>query len=471
MNRIGAFICNYNGRDYTIGCIRSLMRQTRKDFDIFVVDNASTDGSVEAIQAVYPGQVQILQNDENLGGAGGFDRGLRHGMGNGYEYIALFDNDIILDGKWLENAGKYLDGHGDTGLVGSKVMIMDEPDTVQDYGDYLDFTAYKERNAYTGCKDDGSLPGINVCDYVPTCAVMVKADALRQSGGMPVGNFIYYDDIELCHKIVRAGYKIAALGNVKVWHKGGFRKAAVNTFSQYYFLRNRLHFFAKYIEEEKIGNFMDTVLSEIFLRIFGFYNKGMTAQYRTLMYAFDDFLHQVRGKAEPYKILGIEQKSIPIESTLKGKGKIQIEFMDNYDADRPLDIFNVLINMVGSIDSLAGQDEIFISLERCSYSEGQFKKLFDEAVAAAPSVYGMPKVTVKSGGVYEAILCMCGHVKDVQENILPKIWIDRFMNCIVTQEDYIQYKGLAANENFFKALYKPLMERAIGEIRGMDDGI
>lgn len=77
MKKIGIVICNYNKSEYVVNCIQSVLESKTDDFDIFVVDNASTDNSVEAVRNRYGDQVNVLVNSENLGGSGGFNTGIR----------------------------------------------------------------------------------------------------------------------------------------------------------------------------------------------------------------------------------------------------------------------------------------------------------------------------------------------------------------------------------------------------------
>jgi hypothetical protein len=479
MKRIGVYICNYNGKEYLLNCLDSLFRQTLQDFDVCVVDNASTDGSADAVRASFGSRVEVLCNSENLGGSGGFDRGLRTGLARGYRYIALLDNDIILDDGVLEHMTAYLDARGDVGLVGSKVMIMDRPDVLQDYGDYLDFGVYREKFGYGGHKDDGSLPLENLCDYVPSCAVMVRGDILRRSGTMPADNFIYYDDIELCHKIRLAGGKIVALGNAKVWHKGGFRKEEVSTFSRYYFLRNRLHFFAKYIAEEDIGRFIDTILQEVFSQLAGFYGKGMEEMFHTAMYAFDDFLHLVRGKAAEGKILPIRPRKTPLMRAVGKKRPVVIKFRDKDSGRDTLDAWFDLLRILAVIQKSGPRDEIGISLEQCGCTPEEFEQKFREATGQKEQDYPLPKICLAEewdvlrrmtpgtgDDINSAVtLRMCGHVKNVTVPVLPEIYVDKYGNCITSGEEYRFFTNLDTNARFFAETYRPIMLRAVRSIR------
>ncbi len=470
MNSIGAYICNYNGKSWVHKCIESLSKQTKKDFDLYVVDNASTDGTVESVWDTYGDSVGILVNSENLGGAGGFDRGLRHGIQEGYKYIVLFDNDIELDIHFMENMYDFMEKNVDVGIAGSKVMIMDEPDSIQDFGCRLDYVKYKEFQQYPLMKDDDAIPEINECDYVPTCAVMVRVEALKNSGTMPVENFIYYDDIELSQKMVRNGYRVVALGNAKVWHKGGFRKGEVNTFPKYYFLRNRLHFFSKFVDDSDIDHFIDTLLEELFAQLFGYYIKNNKELFDTVNYAFHDYLSGKRGKASDSRIQPLLKKDIPFQAIVKDKEKICIEMLDNYDEERPLDIFYVLVYLIGFIQTRYPKEKIHISLERCTYSVEEFSDKLNTAINLAKPDYDFPSYRIVNcqDDNFDIILRLCKHVRSEEKYDSTRVYIDRYANCIGSESDYNMYKQYDFYAGFFKNRYRNIMKERVMEIRNTD---
>ncbi len=466
MNDIGVFICNYNGIDWTIGCIESLRKQTMQSFDVHVVDNASTDGSVVKLKKKYGDSIEVLVNSENLGGAGGFDRGLRHGIKKDYKYIVLLDNDITLEAHTIENMYLYLSENEDVGIVGSKVMIMDAPELIQDYGCKLDFVAFKEFPQH-GFRKENEVPDEWECDYVPTCAVMVRTSALRVSGTMPADNFIYYDDIELSHKLILNGYKVVALGKAKVFHKGGFRKAVVNTFPKYYFMRNRLHFFSKYVDDTDIERFVEVLLRELYSQLFGYYTKNMRELFLAVDFAFHDYLQGIRGKAPEGRVIAIEKREIPFENVVVGKKKICIEMIDNFLKDDEKDIFHVLRYLIGFVQNINPQEQIAVSLDRCNYTEDEFYALWEEIVESDKPEYPIPKLCVvapeKKG--FDLEIKLCAHIKYVRENVLPAVWVDRYANCITTEEEYRHIVSYEENESFFYAMYEPLMIDTINRIR------
>lgn len=468
MNNIGIYICNFNGKDWVIGCIESLKKQLLQSFDIYVVDNASTDGTVDTINANYADCINVLQNEENIGGAGGFDRGIRHGISNGYKYIVLLDNDITLDPTALQNMYTYMETHNDTGIVGSKVMIMDMPEYIQDFGCKLDFEKFKEYPQYQFFTEN-EVPESWECDYVPTCAVMIRTSVVEECGSMPVDNFIYYDDIELSYRMKLRGYKVVALGNAKVYHKGGFRKVETNTFPKYYFMRNRLHFFSKYVSDDKIEQFTELLIKEIYAQLFGFYIKGKKEQFFAINAAFHDYLGIVRGKAADNRIIPLSDNDMPFESIFSKQGtKIKIRIINNFVDKDPYDIFRILIWWFRVIQKKYKQKSIAIGLEDSDYSAEEFISQWKEVLVKDNPDYDIPElyVTNDADDDFDKVIRLCPHIKEVNENILPQIWVDRYGNAITTDETYHYTKAYKLNESFFMEVYKPLMIDAIKKIKG-----
>ena len=305
MKEIAVFICNYNKKDYLLRNIESLSKQSiLEQADVYVIDNASTDGAPDAVEQCFP-WVHVIRNKENVGGAGGFAQALAMGNQQEYPYIVLADNDIEWESTVLEELHEYLKSHGDVGMVGPKLLRMDRPDRVWIFGQTIDFDSYKVIDGYFDQPDDDVQEDEIFCDNIPACCLMIKRACLKQTGYMPADNFIAWDDVEWCHRFGLAGYKVAVIKKVKVWHMTGAR-VIQNYFFTYYQNRNKMHFFANYISEDSIEKYAESALGELFAKIYGYAHKGKYNAITTLMYALQDFLNNVRGRAEEHKILPVE---------------------------------------------------------------------------------------------------------------------------------------------------------------------
>ena len=293
-NETAVIICNYNGGEDTVKCIEAVIHSKDIKCDIYVVDNASTDGSADRIGRQFGKKVTILQNAENLGGSGGFGRGLRMAVEEGYPYIMMLDNDAYVDRDTIKKLHRYLEENPGVVIVGAKIMMSDDPGRIMDYAKTIDFEAFIDRSKWCGKLDSEETQEPRECDFAAATAAMVRREVLLKCGGMDEAHFIYYDDIELGYRIKQSGYKVVSLGNAKAWHKSGMTRKTSNTFARYYLTRNRYRFFAKYMPEEDMERFTEYILSRAFSYMYGSYYKGRMDIFDTEKYILEDFIRDRR---------------------------------------------------------------------------------------------------------------------------------------------------------------------------------
>lgn len=311
MKQIGIVICNYNKKNDALACIRSILESKFQDYDIYVVDNASTDGSAEAIRNAYGEQVTLLVNQENLGGSGGFNTGLRDAFQKGYPYLMCVDNDALLDENAVGNLLAFLQEHPETGIAAAKIYHREAPDYVQQFGQKIDFENFCTDVTYLNAYEDGSMPEYVYTDAVAACALMIRRSVIEKIGFMPEENFLYWDDTEWCYLCNRAGWKVASVGNAMALHAMGAKKELENTFPTYYAWRNWIRFFMRYTEpgdwEAMAGTFLDSMFQIVYEGL----HKGEKNRTRTVMLAYDDALHGVTGKAGENRIFTLDTADGP----------------------------------------------------------------------------------------------------------------------------------------------------------------
>lgn len=329
VSSIGIVICNYNKSSYVVNCIQSVLESDIDNFDIYVVDNASTDDSVEQIEKNFGDKVTLLINKENLGGSGGFNTGIRKVLEGGYPYIMCLDNDALVDEEAISALFSCMEEHPEIGMLGSRVYHMEEPDYVQQFGLNIDFDNYIVDTLYANAYEDGTIPELLYCDTVATCSVMVRTEAVRKAGIMPEDNFIYWDDMEWGYRIGLAGYKVAAYGKSKALHIKGAANRNNAVFTNYYNMRNRIHFFAKYIQESQLEDFTEYMLDSVFDTIYESMYRDEHCSAMAVRYALEDAMHGVRGRADAYKMINEDEVYDGMESVFTGQKTFSIAHNDN----------------------------------------------------------------------------------------------------------------------------------------------
>lgn len=313
MKQIGIVVCNYNKKEDALACIQSILESKFQDYDIYVVDNASSDGSAEAIEKAYGGQVTLLVNQENLGGSGGVNTGLRAAFEKGYPYLMCVDNDALLDENAIGSLFTFLQEHQEVGIAAAKIYHREAPDYVQQFGQKIDFENFCTDVTYLNAYEDGSMPEYVYTDAVAACALMIRRSVVEKIGFMPEENFLYWDDTEWCYLCGRAGWKVASVGNAMALHAMGAKKELENTFPTYYAWRNWIRFFMRYTKPMAWEAMVDTFLGSMFQIIYEGLHKGEKNRSRTVMLAYDDALHGVTGKAGENRIFALDTADGPWE--------------------------------------------------------------------------------------------------------------------------------------------------------------
>lgn len=423
MNPIGIVICNYNKRNFVLDCIRSVQESKVQNFDIYMVDNASDDGSVEAVRREFGDFVTILQNEENLGGSGGFNTGLRVVMEKGHSYFVCLDDDVLVDENAIHALYEYMEANPDVGMAGSRVYHMQMPEYIQQCGLKIDFDYCTAQTLYADQLEDGTLPEVIECDTVATCSVMIRGSLIRETdvGMMPEDNFIYWDDMEWGHRMRLAGYRVVTLAASRVLHQMGANVKHFNTFTDYYMWRNRINFFMRYMPEEKMEQMSVRLLSDFFDATYENLFREEHNVRQSLAYALFDAMSGVRGRAEEHKILVNDSNDDKLTAYVQDKKSYCI-ITDGQEED-------------------ARYLRVFLSV-------------------ANPDIEEVKKEEA------ETILHLCPNIFKVKDLSRKEIYIDSNRNCIITEEDaeivknyeYSKMLFLYMNQGVFLSAAKKLRE-------------
>lgn len=241
--KVTIVILNWNNAPDTLECLDSVRKLRYDNYDIVVVDNGSTDGSVAAIRDQYPGVI-ILENRENLGYAEGNNVGIRYALEAGSEYIFVLNDDALVDPETLSALVATTISHPDAGFLGPKVYHRESPQVIQSAGGR--FNKYWE-SRYRGMDeaDQGQFDDLMDVDFVCGCAVLVSRQTIEQIGLLDPRFFLYREDIDWCYRATRAGFRVLYVPSAKVWHRSPHIREPELSRTTYYMSRNALLFLAK----------------------------------------------------------------------------------------------------------------------------------------------------------------------------------------------------------------------------------
>lgn len=237
-------ILNTSRRDDTLACLATVTASTYPNQKILVLDNASTDGSVEAISARYP-QVQNVALKENRGYAGNNNVGIELAMQQGADWVFVLNEDITLAPDCLEELIKVAQGDPQIGILGPLVYHFDEPGVIQSAGGLLD---QYWRSIHTGQNqvDQGQFPAPRAVDWISGCAILVRREVIEQVGVLDDRFFYYWEETEWCLRARRSGWQVWHVPQARIWHKGVQRDYQPGPNVTYYAARNKLMMMKKH---------------------------------------------------------------------------------------------------------------------------------------------------------------------------------------------------------------------------------
>jgi GT2 family glycosyltransferase len=218
---ISVVVLNWNGREYLRACLESLARQRNALFEVIVVDNGSSDGSVEMVRSEFiprPGfSVQVIANQVNRGFCGGNNQGFAAARGR---LAVILNNDAEAEPDFLAALERAFDDAPDIGMAAAKILVHEDPRRIDKVG-HLIYPDGQNRGRGTGEIDRGQYDRMEECLWPDGCAAMYRRTMLDRVGGFDEDFFAYGDDAELGLRARIAGWNCLYVPDAVVRHHRG----------------------------------------------------------------------------------------------------------------------------------------------------------------------------------------------------------------------------------------------------------
>jgi GT2 family glycosyltransferase len=229
---IAIIVLNWNGIQDTLKCIASLLDQTLPS-TIIIIDNGSTDGSIEQIKSMYA-NVVLLEQEYNLGFAGGVNVGINFALENNYTHIALFNNDATADKDWLKNLLAIINEN--TIGIATGLLLNSTGERIDTTGEFyskwgLSFPRNRGENRVFA-HPDGLVFGAS------GGATLYRSEMLRDIGLFDEDFFAYYEDADISFRAQLAGWKVKYTSEAIAYHKQGATSKKIPGFTVYQTFKN-----------------------------------------------------------------------------------------------------------------------------------------------------------------------------------------------------------------------------------------
>ena len=286
VTKISIIILNWNGKKITSGCLKSIKNQSFKEYEIIVVDNASSDGSQEYFKKKFP-KVKLIENKENLGYAGGNNIGIKKANA---DYILILNNDTILDKNFLEELWKE---RNKADILGVKNYYFDKKNLVWAIGSKVNKFTMKAKLVGNKLIDSKDIDKMEI-EHAVGSAIFLNKKVIDKIGFLDEDYFAYYEETEWQTRAINAGFKISWVPSAKLWHKVAYSTGGGRSpMSAYYLVRNRAYYIKKY------GKYVVVAWTVWFMEVFARVVYGIIKNREYAKMSFKgmrDFFKGKRGK-------------------------------------------------------------------------------------------------------------------------------------------------------------------------------
>ncbi len=262
-------IVNYNFGKILENCISSILKTQNCNYEIILVDNASTDNSHKTCKEKYP-DIILIENDENLGYAEGNNIGIKNSKG---DFIVILNPDTVVEPNWLENLHQAYKKYGD-GFYQPKIMKLEEKTKIENTGYMVTLYFFSYQRGFNE-KDNGQYNEFSTIGYASGACFLTSKKILKKIGNFDPYLFGYYDEINLIWKAAQFGIKSYYVPTSVIYHElsESFKKISKKKF--YLMERNRWYSYLTLYSRKTLYKILPgLLLLEVFL-FFYYLANGM----------------------------------------------------------------------------------------------------------------------------------------------------------------------------------------------------
>ena len=329
--KVAVVLLSYNSREYIEQFIPYVLKSTYNDFKLILVDNASSDDTLDFMKVNYP-EIDVLNIDVNKGFTNGFVESLACIKA---KYYALLTSDVEVAPNWLEPMVKAMDEDEKLGACQPKIKSFKDRDSFEyagACGGFMDKWGYmycRGRIFDSVEKDRGQYESAIDVFWASGAVFLLRADVYHEVGGFDNDYFAHMEEIDLCWKIHRAGYGIKVIPSSEVFHVGGsviLYGSAEKTFRNY---RNNLILMTKHLPTSRLIWLLPWRILLDLVSALQAMLAGRKMESTAILNAHGDFLRsfnkwwmkrkEIVSRVPYRKITGVYNRSIVWQYFIKGK--------------------------------------------------------------------------------------------------------------------------------------------------------
>jgi GT2 family glycosyltransferase len=331
MNKTAIVILNWNGMGYLKRFLATVVRYSiSPGTGVYIADNGSSDGSADWVEENVR-EVRVIRFDRNYGFADGYNRAIDQ---IDAEYYVLLNSDIEVTEGWLQPLVTFMELNRDTAACQPKILSYNRKDYFEHAGaagGFIDIYGYpfcRGRILNITERDEGQYNDQADLFWCSGACMIVRADAWQKCGGFDADFFAHMEEIDLCWRFNKAGFRAVYIPVSTVYHVGGGSLAYDSPFKVYLNFRNSLYMLYKNLPDGRLFQILFVRLILDGLAAFMFLFKGRPGYCKAVLKAHISFyksIRELRRKRKKVKKPGedsstglILNKSIVFEFYVKG---------------------------------------------------------------------------------------------------------------------------------------------------------
>lgn len=265
---VAIILVNWNGYTFTRQCLLSLKNVSYSNYFVVVVDNASTDGSMELLRKEFEA-VAYIQNQKNEGFTGGNNTGMAYALQQKVDYICLLNNDTEVEPDFLDHLIKRIESDENIGAVQPKIFYNGRRDVLWNAGGYFNKVTGFPKVHGENQPDNEKYNRAKEVDWITGCCFLLRSATVVEAGKLDHHYFAYFEDVEWSFRIQATGRKLVYEPSAVIYHEAGVSSKAkqkgkegfLSPYAHYLNVRNHLYLLRQYAKPIFIPS---VVLGQVF---------------------------------------------------------------------------------------------------------------------------------------------------------------------------------------------------------------
>lgn len=269
--KVFIILVNYNGVTDTLECIKSLESIYYNNYEIVVVDNDSTDNSLDILKEKIGYKHHVISSNKNGGFAFGNNIGIRYALEKGADYVLLINNDTTVEPDFLDELVNSMKKNDECGITTGLILNYYDKNLVWYAGGEINWNRFYGYHKHENENINRLRLYESEVSFATGCLMLIRSEVITKVGELPEEYFMYYEDVDYCANIQENGYKIYFNPKSIIYHKiSATSGESESPFAITWNTRNRVNFINKYRYKISNINYIKLILFFYITRIIKF---------------------------------------------------------------------------------------------------------------------------------------------------------------------------------------------------------